>query len=49
LRLANLSFGFLSSETIEIFDEFPFISWKGAILEKKQGEDREKIIDFEVN
>jgi hypothetical protein len=47
----NLSFGFISSKSREISDEISHFSSKGiaedAISEKKNGKDREKILDFE--
>jgi hypothetical protein len=47
----NLNFGFLSSESAEIFDELAFVSSKGIaegpILSKKQRQDCEKIADSE--
>jgi hypothetical protein len=48
---SNLSFGFISSKSREISDEISHFSSKGiaegAISEKKDGEDRGKILDFE--
>ncbi len=50
-RHKNLSFGFLSSESIEIFNElfhfYPKIIAEGAIFEEKNEKDLEKIVDSE--
>ena len=47
----GVSFGFLSSESVEIFDEIaPFSSQEiaeGTIFKKKKTQDREKITDSE--
>ncbi len=47
----NLSFGFLFSESIEIFNEvfhfYPKIIAEGAIFEEKNEKDLEKIVDSE--
>ncbi len=51
MNVNNLSFGFLSSESIEVFDGFsplcPQEIAEGAIFEGKEEKNREKIIDSE--